>query len=219
MIWTEAAPTSEGEPIFVAFRKTFALDAQPKAAELRIFADLRYQLWVNGRYVVRGPVRFDPKAPQFDVVDLASYLQPGANTLAVLVLGRANNNAMMRHVPGLAAELRLTDASGKVRLVKTDESWRWNDKTAYKRPCSNTTRALGAIGWTPAFSATNGPRLPLMTRSGALRKKLTAPHGDRCNPAPSPRSPRPRCPPRRSDPRSIPCRSPPVKPSSSMRAK
>ena len=89
MIWTEAAPTSEGEPIFVAFRKTFALAAQPKTAELRIFADLRYQLWVNGRYVVRGPVRFDPKAPQFDVLDIASYLQPGANTLAVMVLGRA----------------------------------------------------------------------------------------------------------------------------------
>lgn len=36
MIWMEAAPTSEGEPIFVAFRKTFALDAQPNTAELRI---------------------------------------------------------------------------------------------------------------------------------------------------------------------------------------
>ena len=134
MIWTEASPTSEGDPIFVAFRKTFALAAQPKVAELRIFADLRYQLWVNGRYVVRGPVRFDPKAPQFDVVDLASYLQPGENSLAVMVLSRARDNAMMRHVPGLAAELRLTDASGKVGFVKTDESWRWNDKTSYQTP-------------------------------------------------------------------------------------
>ena len=113
MIWTEAAPSSEGDPVFVAFRKTFPLVTQPKAAELRIFADLRYQLWVNGRYVVRGPVRFDPQAPQFDVVDIAVYLQPGMNSLAVMVLSRANNNAMMRHVPCLAAELRLTDVSGK----------------------------------------------------------------------------------------------------------
>ena len=134
MIWMEAAPTSEGEPIFVAFRKTFALDAQPNTAELRIFADLRYQLWVNGRYIVRGPVRFDPKAPQFDVLDIASDLKPGTNSLAVMVLSRARDNAMMRHVPGFTAELRLTDASGKVCLVKTDESWRWNDKTSYQTP-------------------------------------------------------------------------------------
>ena len=128
MIWTEAAPKAEGDTGFVAFRKSFTLADKPKAAELRIFADLRYFLWINGRYVVRGPVRFDPKAPQFDVVDIASQLQPGRNSLAVLVLSRANNNQMMRHAPGLVAELRLTDPAGKEQLVTTDESWRWTDK-------------------------------------------------------------------------------------------
>ncbi len=134
MIWTEAAPKAEGDPVFVAFRKAFHLAAKPKVAELRIFADLRYLLWVNGRYVLRGPVRFDPKAPQFDVVDIASFLQQGENSVAVLVLARARNNAMMRHVPGLAAELRATDPAGRVQLVKTDETWRWNDKTSYQTP-------------------------------------------------------------------------------------
>jgi hypothetical protein len=155
MIWTVASPKAEGEaglvasqeipapvvapkiddePSFVAFRKTFSLAAAPKTAELRIFADLRYLLWVNGRYIVRGPVRFDPKAPQFDVVDLASNLQPGENSLAVLVLSRATNNAMMAHAPGLAAELRVTNAKGKTQVIKTDESWRWNDKTSFLPP-------------------------------------------------------------------------------------
>ena len=162
MIWTEAAPSSQGDPIFIAFRKTFSLTTKPASAELSIFADLRYLLWVNSRYVVRGPVRFDPKAPQFDVVDLASYLQPGANTIGVLVLGRANNNEMMRHVPGLAAELRLTDSAGKVTLLKTDESWRWNDKTAYGPPVLKynqgtwsdhvDARVLGDEWTTPAFN-------------------------------------------------------------------
>ncbi len=134
MIWTEAAPKSEGDPVFAAFRKTFTLATPPKTAELRIFADLRYLLWVNGHYVLRGPVRFDPKAPQFDVLDIATYLHPGRNSLAVMVLGRARNNAMMRHVPGLTAELRLIDPSGKTAIVKTDETWRCNDKTSYQTP-------------------------------------------------------------------------------------
>lgn len=161
MIWTEAAPKSVGDPVFAAFRKNFTLAARPKAAELRIFADLRYLLWVNGRYVVRGPVRFDPKAPQFDVVDLASYFQPGANSLAVMVLSRANNNLMMRHAPGLAAELRLTDPTGKVGILMTDESWRCNDRTSYQTPLLKynqgtwsdrvDARILGDAWTNPAF--------------------------------------------------------------------
>lgn len=161
VIWTEPAPSSQGEPLFVAFRKTFPLADKPKTAGLRIFADLRYLLWVNGRYVVRGPVRFDPQAPQFDAFDIAADLQPGTNTLAVLVLGRANNNAMMRHAPGLAAELRITDASGQSVLLITDESWRWNDRTAYGTPVLKynqgtwsdkvDARLLGDEWTTPAF--------------------------------------------------------------------
>ena len=58
MIW--AGRETDGEPVAVTFRKTFPLEKAPNQAPLSIFADARYILWVNGRYVERGPGRFQP---------------------------------------------------------------------------------------------------------------------------------------------------------------
>ena len=83
MVRTEPAPSSQDDPLSVAFHRTFPLAAPPqKKNELKIFADLRYLLWVNGRYVARVPVRLDPQTPQFDVVDLAGNLQPASIPIA-----------------------------------------------------------------------------------------------------------------------------------------
>lgn len=58
-VWTRAEPPGKQE--YAVFRRAFDLDQAPAEATLRIFADVRYVLWINGRYVERGPCRFDPK--------------------------------------------------------------------------------------------------------------------------------------------------------------
>lgn len=83
MVWVASVPT--GRQAYVVFRKTFALAETPVAATLRIFADSRYILWINGHYVGRGPCRFDPKRPEYDVLDVTLHLQAGRNAVAVLV--------------------------------------------------------------------------------------------------------------------------------------
>ena len=40
------------------FRHTFTLDERLESAELVIFADTRYEVWVDGSWVGRGPARF-----------------------------------------------------------------------------------------------------------------------------------------------------------------
>jgi hypothetical protein len=56
MIWAE--PEANDSSVAVAFRKTIQLVGRPDRAEFSIFADARYILWVNGRYIERGPARF-----------------------------------------------------------------------------------------------------------------------------------------------------------------
>jgi hypothetical protein len=70
---------------YLYLRKTFELAGKPARAEARVCADSRYKLWVNGRFVCRGPVRSDPRWQYYDVVDLAPYLRPGKNVIAALV--------------------------------------------------------------------------------------------------------------------------------------
>ena len=118
MIW--AGPKAGDEAVAVTFRKTFTLGKGPHRAALSIFADARYILWVNGRYVDRGPGRFQPNAPEYDVLEIAPHLRAGTNALAVLVIGNLSSGKIMRHAPGLAA---VRDCDG-VEVMKTDSSWK-----------------------------------------------------------------------------------------------
>ena len=66
------------------FRRVIAVDAVPATAPARIWVDGRYVLCVNGIEVARGPVRSDPRAAHYDVVDLAPHLVPGDNVLTIV---------------------------------------------------------------------------------------------------------------------------------------
>jgi hypothetical protein len=67
------------------FRKTVSLERVPERVPARITADSRYALFVNGQEVFRGPIRSQPRRLHYDLFDLAPYLQPGENVLAVYV--------------------------------------------------------------------------------------------------------------------------------------
>ena len=69
-VWAPSAPT--GKQVYAVFRKTLALKGPPQSAVLRLFADSRYILWINGKYVDRGPCRFDPKGPEYDALDVTA---------------------------------------------------------------------------------------------------------------------------------------------------
>lgn len=71
---------------FVLFRKEFNLGKQPEKAIGWVLADSRYQLFVNGKRVQWGPAPHDPRWPEADPLDLASYLQAGKNVIACQVL-------------------------------------------------------------------------------------------------------------------------------------
>ncbi len=139
MIWLPSAPA--GKQVYVVFRKRFDLDAMPSSATLHIFADSRYILWINGRYVERGPCRFDPKGPEYDTLDIQPHLHLGANAIAVLVhhfhdgSDRTDwaslNGRIMRHVPGLCALLELKGSAGQTKRMCTDATWRASAATRF----------------------------------------------------------------------------------------
>lgn len=138
-VWSPS--TSSERDVYVAFRKSFDLDEAPRNAVLRIFADSRYTLWVNGQYVDRGPCRFDPQAPEYDTLAVTPYLRTGPNALAVLVHHCHDglptndptpmNGRIMRHVPGLAVDLEWTGKDGSSHHLKTDDTWRASARTRF----------------------------------------------------------------------------------------
>ncbi|TVY01238.1 family 78 glycoside hydrolase catalytic domain [Cohnella terricola] len=115
----EASPRNEWR----CFRRTFDVPATgAEAASLRISADSRYVLYVNGTQVGRGPVRSWPFEQSFDTYEIGHLLRPGEkNTIAALVLHfGVSTFYYIRGRGGLLAQLDY--GSGEVGL-KTDASW------------------------------------------------------------------------------------------------
>ena len=102
MIWQDDSGNNLDEPLSVGFRKQVEIDQVPENADVMIFADSRYVLWINGRYIERGPCRFDPKGPQYDEIDVTEHFFKGLNTIAIMVQGYVKGSLkVMKHDPGL----------------------------------------------------------------------------------------------------------------------
>lgn len=180
MVWT--GQSAEPTGVAVGFRKTFDLPAQPRHAQLAIFADARYVLWVNGSYVDRGPSRFQPNGPQYDVINLAPHLRPGRNAIALLVAGNLSGGKVMRHAPGLTAVLGVDGRD----VLRTDGSWRWSKDTRFREVaaswpdlCEKLVDARVEDGdWTQASYADGGwhPAVAIAADGwGALTRTLIPP--------------------------------------------
>jgi hypothetical protein len=137
-IW---APSSTANQ-WVAFRRSFTLDAAPSKAVTRIAADSKYWLWINGTLVVfegglkRGPNRTDT---YYDEIDLAPYLKSGSNTVALLVwyFGKQGFSHNSSGKGGLLLQSDIETGSTTTRLV-SDTSWKHTVHPGYSNNTSGT---------------------------------------------------------------------------------
>lgn len=130
-IWTPVWGGEDKEQArVVLFRKTVTLDSDVQEAAIRISADTRYKLYVNGQLAEIGPSKGDRQVWFYDTVDIAPYLTGGQNVLAVAVLrypedpGAGNHSLFRTAVPGLYVSGNVTDAVGKVHDLGANTSWR-----------------------------------------------------------------------------------------------
>jgi alpha-L-rhamnosidase len=69
---------------YVYFRRLVTLAVKPRTAEVRVSADARYTLYVNGKRVHHGPARSAAPYQSFDVLDLAPFLDAGTNVICAI---------------------------------------------------------------------------------------------------------------------------------------
>ena len=83
-----ADPAADSTGSWTAFRKDVRLGSVPESLTLKIAADSKYWLWINGEPVVReGGLKRGPARGEgyYDEVDIAPFLQKGVNKVAVLL--------------------------------------------------------------------------------------------------------------------------------------
>jgi len=146
------------------FRRAFALPAAPDAASLTLTVDGRYQLFVNGRFIGRGPARCDPHHQRTDTYDVAVALRAGDNVIGLLVHVYGVDTSWYQTVRGhwqpvfgdggvyCDAAVRCADETVTVR---SDLDWRCLECDAWER---DAPRPMWSIGFVEVHDARRMPQ-------------------------------------------------------------
>jgi alpha-L-rhamnosidase len=125
------------------FRRTFVLASKPATFPIRVTADNRYELFVNGERVGMGPARGDLFHWRYDTYDIARWLEAGKNTLAAAVWN-AGPEAPMAQVTRETGFLVAGEGAAE-RVVDTGGGWKCLRDAAYSP--EPVTRALLPYGY------------------------------------------------------------------------
>ena len=144
--WIAAANESGREYGVYYFRKSIVLDSQPGSFIIKVSADNRYKLYVNGILVSVGPARGDTYFWNYETVDLAPYLTTGKNVIAAIVWNEAE------YRPEAQISLRtgfiLQGNTANEEILNSGNTWKCFSNKAYQ--------PLTGIGYHPYYVAGPG---------------------------------------------------------------
>ena len=182
--WIWDRPLAAEKNAYTYFRKEFTLPGAPARAPTSISADSRYLLFVNGRFIGRGPVRSDPRFQSYDTYELAPFLQSGPNVIAVVVhfFGEGNERYLLGR-GGFLLEANVGLGSLPPVIVKSDATWRtfrspaWNAASLRENESNGFTEiydgrleptgwmqaGFDAGTWTPPFVIGGPPQTPWLS--------------------------------------------------------
>ncbi|THF84097.1 alpha-L-rhamnosidase-related protein [Cohnella fermenti] len=145
-IWTGELPVdpAAARTEIAYFRRTFDFVPTGGRLVLRVSADSRYRLYLNGASVLFGPCKGDGHVHYYETADVTALLKAGRNTLAAKVvhyaahephrMGAAGPVSVFRSAQGaflLEGALRGEDGR-ETPFVATDGSWRGRRDTAIR---------------------------------------------------------------------------------------
>jgi len=109
------------DPVVLHFRRTVSLTAVPSNYVVRVSADNRFILFVNGKRVGDGPARGDLTHWRYERFDLAPYLKPGENLVTATVwnFGVYSPIAQMSDRTAFLLESEATGDAG----ISTPKGW------------------------------------------------------------------------------------------------
>jgi alpha-L-rhamnosidase len=111
------------------FRKSIDLAAKPVSFSVKVSADNRYKLYVNGTLVSVGPARGDTYYWNYETVDLAPYLVAGKNTVAAVVWNEAESRPEAQI--SLRTAFIMQGNTANEEMLNTDASWKCLQDKAY----------------------------------------------------------------------------------------
>lgn len=129
---------------YAYFRRSLDLPDRPSSAVVRISADARYTLFVNGRRVHQGPARCFPHLQSYDTLDLADFLTAGPNAVCAIVhqFGVPTAQSAYRDATGFVMDGRVETDGGSVDL-HTPGDWLCREAGGWRKHVARLNSDLG----------------------------------------------------------------------------
>ncbi len=153
-IWPSGLAATNSNQVAL-FRTTFALTRTLENAQLEIFADTRYDAWVDGFWVGRGPARFSRTLHEYDVISIGT-LFPGQHVIAVRVQFAPNTRRSESQIPHLVAHIQGTQGGEQKIVLTTDTTWKAMRSDAWRND-SPQVHSQALIGPTEIFDFSRLP--------------------------------------------------------------
>jgi alpha-L-rhamnosidase len=142
-IWAEDPdPSSTNDIVLCRFH--FSNQDATGEFDLEIFADTRYEVWIDGLWVGRGPARFSKTLREYDIYSLDG-VTPGDHLAAVLAQWAPSVRRSETTTPYIKARILGSDTSGVKVLAATSPAWRCLRSGAW-RPDAAAVHEWGLIG-------------------------------------------------------------------------
>ena len=125
-------------------RKEVEIPAPVEGAEFNLTADSRYQLFINGKLVGRGPARSDPRWQSYDTYEVSSYLHAGKNLIGALIHHYGVSTASyIQGRGGFLFQGEVVFANGDRLTILSDDTWRVLPSDAWHKDAPRLNSSLG----------------------------------------------------------------------------
>src|SRR4051794_33280667 len=129
---------------YAYFRTSVELPDRPTSAVVRISADARYTLFVNGRRVHHGPARSFPHLQSYDTLDLADFLTAGLNCVCAIVhqFGVPTGQSFYRDASGFVLD-GVVETNGGAFPLHTPGGWLCRNAVGWRKHVARLSPQLG----------------------------------------------------------------------------
>jgi hypothetical protein len=130
---------------YAYFRRSIRLPSSPRRAVIRVTADARYILWVNGRRVHGGPARSSPEHQSYDTLDLAPFLQGGDNAICAVVhqFGVPTFFSQYRAASGFLLDGAIELSGGRAIDLHTPHGWLCREACGWRKDVARLSIQMG----------------------------------------------------------------------------
>ena len=146
---------SRPQNVYMMFRRTVTLPTKPRAAIVRVSADARYVLYVNGERVHQGPARYFHNWTAYDTLDVADLLTSGTNTVCAIVhqFGCPTYFSQFRDISGFLLDCTI-ETDGESTDIGTPTDWLCREAKGWRK---HVARLSLQLGWQEHYDADADP--------------------------------------------------------------